>query len=108
MASPIPPQLLAALAAAHGAAGGSPQSMGGPMRQEGPGEEAGEEAKLKQALALIRSVIAAEEPNDKERLMLEKVTTGIQQVLAQRETEQNAALGGGPATNYLQRTVGGR
>lgn len=45
--------------------------------------------------------------SENERLLIEKVTTIGQQFLANREKEAQAALGGGPATQFISRTLGG-
>lgn len=45
--------------------------------------------------------------SESERLLIEKCRTIIQQFLASREKEAQAALGGGPATQYISRTLGG-
>lgn len=41
-----------------------------------------------------------------ESVLVEQVTTLIAKLRAGREKEQQAALGGGPATNYLRRASG--
>jgi DNA replication initiation complex subunit (GINS family) len=43
----------------------------------------------------------------KERLLVEKLTSLYAQLLAERDKEEQAALGGGPATNFLRRNSGG-
>ena len=42
-----------------------------------------------------------------ERLEIEKILTMLQKFRADREKEHQAALGGGPATNFLRRAAGG-
>jgi hypothetical protein len=45
--------------------------------------------------------------SENERLLFEKLRTLAQQFLANREKENQAALGGGPATNALARMTSG-
>ena len=45
--------------------------------------------------------------SENERLLIEKCRTIVQQFLASREKEAQAALGGGPATQFINRTLGG-
>lgn len=59
------------------------------------------------ALSQIRDALAADGFSDQEKLTLEKVTTLLQGLSATREKEQQAAMGGGPATNFLRRASGG-
>lgn len=100
MASPIPPNMLAMLM------GGNPpmQPQAAPAPAAAPPDEA---ALLRHALMLVRQAIAGNGVDDQERLGLEKITTGIQQILAARDQQQQAALGGGPATNFLRRITSG-
>jgi hypothetical protein len=42
-----------------------------------------------------------------ERLIVEQITTLVQKIKAGREKEQQAALGGGPATQFLRRASAG-
>ena len=42
-----------------------------------------------------------------ERLLVEQITTLVAKLQAGREKEQQAALGGGPATQFLRRASGG-
>ena len=59
-----------------------------------------------EALEMIRQALSADGLSEQERLTIEKVTTLLQQIPATREKEQQAALGGGPATNFLRRQSG--
>ncbi len=55
---------------------------------------------------MIRSAITADDASDNEKLIAEKMSTLGQQLLATHEKEHQAAMGGGPATNFLRRTSG--
>ena len=44
--------------------------------------------------------------SEQERLSIEKMLTEVQKWRADREKERQAALGGGPATNFLRRASG--
>lgn len=59
------------------------------------------------ALTAVRQAIQAPDADPQEKATLEKVTTLLQQFAATRHSEQQAALGGGPATNFLRRATGG-
>ena len=43
-----------------------------------------------------------------EMVIVEQITTLVAKLSAGRDKEQQAALGGGPATQFLARTFGGR
>lgn len=77
------------------AEGGEPEAA-----QESPDEM------ISMALDMIRQALSADGLSEQERLTIEKVTTLLQQIPATREKEQQAALGGGPATNFLRRNSG--
>jgi hypothetical protein len=55
-----------------------------------------------QQVALEDGTLTAEE-----RLLIDAMATARAKFLAKREKEEQAALGGGPATNFLRRSVGG-
>lgn len=59
------------------------------------------------ALDEIRQAIQAPDSDPQEKLVLSKVTTLLAQFAATRHTQQQAALGGGPATQFLSRATGG-
>jgi hypothetical protein len=61
---------------------------------------------IRGALDAIRAAITADDASDNEKLIAEKMTTLGQQLLATHEKEHQAALGGGPATNFLRRASG--
>jgi hypothetical protein len=65
------------------------------------------EQAIADALDQIRAALSADGFSDQEKLTLEKVTTLLQTLAATREKEHQAALGGGPATNFLRRASGG-
>lgn len=94
--------------------------MAGPAAPQGPPPEiqvnpadhpdnqgADSEQAIADALAQIRDALSADGFSEQEKATLEKVTTLLQSLAATREKEQQAAMGGGPATNYLRRTSGG-
>ncbi len=58
-------------------------------------------------LADLRAALQATDATAAEKLTVEKVTTLLQGITATHEKEQQAALGGGPATNFLRRASGG-
>jgi hypothetical protein len=89
LASPFPPQIQIG-DQADPAAGGSQDP----------------EQQIKDALDQIRQALSADGFTDQEKLTLEKVTTLLQGLSATRASEQQAALGGGPATNYIRRATG--
>lgn len=62
---------------------------------------------IRQALDTIRAAIGSSNASDNEKLIAEKMTTLGQQLLATHEKEHQAAMGGGPATNFLRRASGG-
>jgi uncharacterized membrane protein YebE (DUF533 family) len=69
-------------------------------------------ADVEEVLSRFLSEIKAAAESDgqvsqNERLLIEKLTTIGQQFLANREKEDQAALGGGPATNSISRILGG-
>jgi hypothetical protein len=60
------------------------------------------------ALNQIRSILQQPGLTHADRLELEKVTTGLQKVLASHEKDRQAALGGNSATNHVARVLGGQ
>lgn len=87
----LPPELAAAM-------GQSPQPE--------PPEQSPEEM-MRQALDLIHQALATDGFTEQEKLTFQKVTTLLQTPLAAREKEDQALVGGGPATNALARAYGG-
>jgi hypothetical protein len=79
-----------------GQAGDQPDQPSGPVGD-----------KIKQALTDLRAIITDPGVSEQERLLLEKCTSVLQQIRATHEKEQQAALGGSPATNFLRRQSGG-
>lgn len=65
------------------------------------------DAAIDKVLADLRAAISAPDASPQDKLTVEKVTTLLQGIKAQHDKEQQAALGGGPATNYLRRATGG-
>lgn len=78
----------------------------------GPYAEPASEARpiedvLKDCVAALEDAARADGSiSERERLLLEKIRTLHQQFLADREKEHQAALGGGPATQFLARSFG--
>lgn len=62
---------------------------------------------IRLALDILRAAVNAPDATDQERLLTEKMTSLGQQMLAGHEKEHQAALGGGPALNFLRRAVRG-
>jgi hypothetical protein len=90
LASPFPPQIQIADQPDPNAGGGGQDPT----------------SQIADALDQIRQALAADGFTDQEKLTLEKVTTLLQGLAATREKEQQAAMGGGPATNFLRRATG--
>ena len=66
------------------------------------------ESAIEEAMQILKDAAASDgQVTANERLVIEKITTLAQQLLATREKEHQAALGGGPATNFLKRMSGG-
>lgn len=96
----LPPELMALLAGGAGA--GGPDPFDAELEQQLAQDQGGGD-RLRSIIDIAREEISANGVTEKERLLLEKLTTTVQQIRAEREKEQQAALGGGPATNFLRR-----
>lgn len=61
---------------------------------------------IPQILDDVRAALSASDADPAEKLELEKITTQLQSMLAQHHKQEQAALGGGPATQFLKRASG--
>lgn len=98
-ASPIPPALLAVLAAHQG--GAQPQAPQ-PAPQEQDESERGPIEILKQMIQLGNQFIQ-EEPDAADKATMAKLLATLHQYLAQEQKDAESALGGGSATRLLRR-----
>lgn len=57
--------------------------------------------------AVMAAVQADGNVSRQEMVVVEQITTLIAKLQAGRDKEEQAALGGGPATNFLRRSAGG-
>lgn len=91
--------------------GGPPPFITLPDQGQGPSDapQGGGDAEqqIKAAIDQIRAAVSSDGLSENERLILEKITTLGQQLLAGREKEQQAAMGGGPATQFIKRATQG-
>lgn len=93
--------------------GGGPPPMGpppGPPPDQGPPPEpqqSSDEDEIRNAISMFRGVAERDGLDESERLILEQITTLGQKLLAGREKQDQALLGGGPATQALSRAYGG-
>lgn len=82
-----------------------------PMGPPPAGPEQGEELSFEDRLARIvsdaRAAVAEDGVDPDEELILEQLTSLVAKIKAKRAKEHQAALGGGPATNFLGRMLGG-
>jgi hypothetical protein len=62
---------------------------------------------VKAAIDRIRAAVSADGLDEDERLILEQITTLGQKLFTGRAKQEQAALGGGPATQFIKRAVGG-
>lgn len=86
------------LAGAQGGGAPAPAAPGGEPA-EGGGDSV---ALLDEALGLIRQAIEVE-PDDEDKLTLEKATTLLQQVKASNQKLTDQAMGAGPGVKYLRK-----
>lgn len=94
---PVPPEIMQLLA---GGGGGPPQQP--PEPQMSDEDKVAEIIRLAKELAMSDGTVT-----EQERLLFEKISMSARQFNVGREKEQQAALGGGPATNFLRRSSGG-
>lgn len=87
MASPFPPQI----------------QIGG----ADPAAQADPEQQIRDAIDQIRSAVAADGLDDQEKLILEQITTLGQKLLANRQSQAEAAMGTTPAHKAMARSYGG-
>jgi hypothetical protein len=82
---------------------GNDPTMGG---QPAP-EPADDEDPWQMVMEAVRAAVQADgQVTAQEELIAEQITTLIAKLRAGREKEEQAALGGGPATQYLKRASG--
>lgn len=108
---PIPPALLAILAAHQQAAGGAPgtppQPGPAPQPQGQPQPEASDDER--QPIAILKQMIdlgnqfVQVEPDAADKATMAKLLATLHQYLAKEQSDAEAALGGGPATRLLRR-----
>lgn len=107
---PIPPALLAILAAHQQAAGGAPgapQPGPSPQPQGQPQPEASDDER--QPIAILKQMIdlgnqfVQVEPDAADKATMAKLLATLHQYLAKEQSDAEAALGGGPATRLLRR-----
>lgn len=92
------------LAGAQGGAPAGPAVPGGEEAAEAPQGGDDSIALLDDALELIRQAIAVE-PDDEDKLTLEKATTLLQQVKASNQKLTDQAMGAGPGVKYLRKAA---
>lgn len=82
--------------------------MGGGAPQPAPQEEQSPQDAFSRVMAEVQALVEADgKVTQSEALELEKIRMSIRKILAGREKEEQAALGGGPATSFLKRASGG-
>jgi hypothetical protein len=82
---------------------GNDPTMGGQ-----PAPEPDDEDPWQMVMEAVRAAVQADgQVTAQEELIAEQITTLIAKLRAGREKEEQAALGGGPATNYLRRASSG-
>lgn len=92
----MPPEIMAMMQG-----GGAP-----PMEQ--PAQDDSPQGAFDRVMAEVQKLVEADgQVTQSEAMELEKIRMSIRKILAGREKEEQAALGGGPATSYLKRAVGG-
>ena len=80
-----------------------------PMAIQVPAQQpqAGDSDPFQKIIDAARAAVEADGTvSAQERLIVEQITTLVAKLQAGREKEQQAALGGGPATQYLKRASG--
>ena len=80
---------------------------GDPFASAAEPEQLGFDERLSRIISDARAAIDEDGVDEQERLLFEQLTTLVQKIRATREKEHQAALGGGPATNFLRRAAGG-
>lgn len=65
------------------------------------------EARLRRIVEDARAAISEGGADSQEELLLEQLTSIVAKIKAKRAKEEQAALGGGPATAFLSRALGG-
>lgn len=86
-----------------------PPEMGPPMGTPPPVAEPEAEdfgARVRAIIAEVRALAEEGGVTEAERLQVEQITTLVQKLAAGREKEDQALVGGGPATNALARAYG--
>lgn len=106
---PIPPALLAVLAAHQQAAsgGGARGTPGPPQPQAQPQDDPSDAER--QPIAILKQMIdlgnqfVQIEPDAADKATMAKLLATLHQYLAKEQSDAEAALGGGPATRLLRR-----
>jgi len=105
-ASPIPPALLAVLAAHQAAAapgGPAPTPAAGPPTPPDQGEDERQPIQILQQMIALGTKYIAVEPDAADKATMAKVLATLHQYLAKEQADAEGALGGGPATRLLRR-----
>lgn len=100
------PDLAALIGGAGPAQGPPPEIQVDPSTHPDNQQQASFADKIQAALDELRDAISAPDATEQERHTVEKTTTLLQGTLAGHEKEHQAALGGGPATNFIRRAAG--
>lgn len=98
---PIPPALLAVLAAHQGGAAGPPPSS--PEPTPDPGENEREPIQILQQMIQLGSRYIQVEPDAEDKATMAKLLATLHQYLAQEQKDAEGALGGGAPTRLLRR-----
>lgn len=91
-------------------AAGPPGLQGGPFAappEEGLEEAGGDPAELYRQILDLLAQARQSEDSEQDRLSLEKVSTLIQQLLADEEKEEDEAMAGKMSPSLLRRAYGG-
>lgn len=83
---------------------GMPPFIHVPARPQGSSPDL--EAKLTDIVGSLRDAVGSPDATPVVALDLQKAVMAVQKVLADFHKEHQAALGGGPATNFLRRVSG--
>lgn len=94
----VPPEIMQLLAGGAGA--------GEVAQPEEP--QMSDEDMVSEIIRLAKALADSDgKVTEQERMLFEKISVSARQFLVGREKEEQAALGGGPATNFLRRASGG-
>jgi hypothetical protein len=114
----IPPQVMAALQAQHGAppGAGPPPGVGGPPPGPPgppPGAQSGGGGNAQQAIQYLRQAIQSlhqaqqAEPDPEDQAVISKTVSLLMQMIAKDQKEKDAALGTTPAHKSMRNAAGG-